>query len=163
MSGALLAFLLALSSSPAPPPSSEQVIEAALTHCLTSRLFEIPKATDPKLSPPGLVEGVQTSVSPIEGTGARAFSYEGTNPRIGSCGIALYGRVSRSTRERIASIISTKYHASSDIRAWDLTDRSIKATEQYYGISLVGVAVLSRRRQRFAPTLEVEYHSILVQ
>lgn len=163
MSGILLALLLVTTASRAMPQSSGPAVEAALARCLNASLSTIPKATDPQLSPPGLAEGVQTSVTPIDGTEGLAFYYEGTNPRIESCGIALYGKVSRATRESIASIISAKYHASADIGAWDLTKRSVEADEKYYGISLVGVAVLTRKPQHFAPTLEVNFHSILVQ
>ena len=163
MIGSLLTLSLSAAVATATPPSPEQAIEAALTRCLDAPFFRTPEPSDPTLRPPGLIEGVQTSVSPIDGTAGRAFAYEGTNPRFGSCGIALYGAEPRSTRRHIASIISTRYHASSDIGAWDLTKRSVAASEQYYGISLAGVALLTRKRQQFAPTLEVEYHSILVQ
>ena len=159
----LSAVVMALSDGSAAISPSDQAIGAALTHCLTAPHSRIPDPSDPAQRPPGLIEGAQTNVSPIAGTDGRGFSYEGTNPGFGSCGIALYGRVGRATRDHIASLIAARYPAASDIGAWDVTSRSVKATERYYGISLVGVAMLTRRPQRFAPTLEVEFHSIPVR
>jgi hypothetical protein len=148
-------------------PASDQAVETALSHCLGSFSAKLPAASDPAQVPAGLIEGVAVRVAPIAGEN-HAFSYEGTNPREMTCGVAIYGPISVAMRQRITSLVEGnprwKAHA---VEAYDLSKQFPEAKETYWGDplapSMIGVAMLSREPSVKAPTLEVQYHSVMVQ
>jgi hypothetical protein len=158
---------LAAVASVGATPTSDQAVETSISHCLGSFSAREPKASDAAQIPPGLIEGNAVSVAPIAGA-IEAFSYEGTRPRVVSCGVAIYGPVSPTERQRITALITAgpkwKRHT---IQAYDLSKQSLGAKETYWGDplapSMIGVAMLSRRPSARAPTLEVQYHSVMVQ
>ena len=163
---AVLMTLAAITSAGA-TPASDQAVETALSHCLGSFSAKLPAASDPAQVPPGLIEGVGVNVTPIAGED-HAFSYEGTSPRAMTCGVAIYGPVSQTMRQRITTMVqgnpAWKPHA---IEAYDLSKRFPDAEESYWGDpfapSMKGVAMLSRKPSAQAPTLEIEYHAVMVQ
>ena len=163
---AVLMTLTAITSAGA-TPASDQAVEAAVSHCLGSFSAKLPAASDPAQVPPGLIEGAGVSAAPIAGAD-HAFSYEGTNPRAMTCGVAIYGPISGAMRQRITSLVEGnprwKAHA---VEAYDLSKRFPDAKEAYWGDplapSMIGVAMLSREPSVKAPTLEVQYHSVMVQ
>lgn len=163
---AVLMTLAAITSTSA-TPASDQAVETALSHCLGSFSATPPAASRSVQVPPGLIEGAEVSVAPIEGDG-HAFSYNGTNPREMTCGVAIYGPISGAIRQRITSPLdgNPKWKANA-VEAYDLSKRFPDAKETYWGDphapSLIGVAVLSREPSVKAPTLEVQYHSVVVQ
>jgi len=158
---------LAAAASAGATPASDQAVEAAISHCIGSFSAKLPSASDPAQVPPGLIEGTGVSVAPIVGED-RAFSYEGTNPRVMACGVAIYGPVSRTMRQRINVLVqgnpAWKPHA---VEAYDLSKRFPDAEETYWGDpfvpSMKGVVMLSRKPSAQAPTLEIEYHAVMVQ
>ncbi len=158
---------LAAVASAGATPASDQAVGTALFHCIGSFSAKLPSASDPALVPPGLIEGTGVSVAPIAGED-RAFSYEGTNPRVMACGVAIYGPVSQNMRQRIKTMVqgnpAWKPHA---IEAYDLSKRFPDAEESYWGDpfapSMRGVVMLSRKPSAQAPTLEIEYHDVMVQ
>jgi hypothetical protein len=163
---AVLMTLAAVTSAGA-TPAQDQAVETAISHCLGSFSAKLPPASAPDRVPPGLIEGTGVSVAPIAGED-HAFSYEGTNPREMTCGVAVYGPVSRTMRQRITSLVEGnprwKPHAAT---SYDLSKRFPDAEETYWGDplapSMTGVAMLSRKPSPQAPTLEVQYHSVMVQ
>lgn len=165
MFAALIAFAAVTATGVA--PASDQTVETAVSHCLGSFSARVPSASDAAQIPPGLIEEGAVSVVPITGA-SQAFSYEGTNQRAMTCGVAIYGPVSREMRQRISALIAGnpkwKPHA---IDAYDLSKRFPDAKEAYWGDpfapSMKGVAMLSRKPGAKAPTLEIEYHAVMVQ
>lgn len=161
----LMAF--AAVTSAGATPALDRTVETALSHCLGSFPAKVPSASDAAQVPPGLIEGDAVSIVPITGA-TRAFSYEGTNQRVITCGVAIYGPVSREMRQRITALIAGnpkwKPHT---IDAYDLSKRFPDAEEAYWGdpfaASMKGVAMLSRKPGAQAPTLEIEYHAVMVQ
>ena len=155
---------LAAASNCASAMASQAAIEAALSKCLISPSAGTPVPTDAGRVPPGLIGGKMVSVRPIADAGSSAFSYDGTRLSVISCGIALYGRVSPSLRDGlVAAINGSGKGALNSIKAYDLTKDFPESQETYWGTGLTGVAMLSRKPNPNAPTIEIEYHSILVQ
>lgn len=148
-------------------------IGTALSQCLGSSSPKIPTVTNPDAVPPGLIEGQGVSIAPVAGTDSRVFSYQGTGRREYSCGIAIYGPVSSSVRKSIRQDIesgSPKWILR-PTSIYDLSNipglKKIPGKETYWGDpsapSMIGVAMLERKPSAAAPTVEVEYHSVLVQ
>ncbi|NIJ34095.1 hypothetical protein [Sphingomonas oligoaromativorans] len=165
----MLAVLITLAAitSGGTTPVPEGNVETALSRCLGSFSAKLPPPSDAAQIPPGLIEGTAVRVVPVEGA-AQTFSYEGTSPRAMTCGVAIYGPVSQELRQRIIALITGspkwKPHATD---AYDLSKRFPGAEEAYWGDpfapSMNGVAMLVRKPNAQAPTLEVQYHSVMVQ
>jgi len=157
----MFAFLMTLAAvaSAGTQAASDQALETAISHCLGSFSAKLPLASAPDQVPPGLIEGTAVSVAPIAGEN-HAFSYEGTNPRAMTCGVAIYGPVSRTMRRQITSLVEGnprwKPRATT---SYDLSKRFPDAEETYWGDpfapSMTGVAMLYRKPSLQAPTLEV--------
>lgn len=148
-------------------------IDTALSQCLGSFSPKISVSSDPDAVPPGLIEGKGVSIALVDGTDSRVFSYQGTERRVSSCGIAIYGPVTSAVRDFIQHDIEahapkwaprpTNFYDLSSIPAL----KGIPGRETYWGDpsapGMIGVAMLERKPSAAAPTVEVEYHSVLVQ
>ena len=139
-------------------------IMPALSKCIGASGGKPAKASDPSTIPPGLVEGNNVAIAPLPHTDGHAFSYEGTNPRAASCGVALYGAVDSGLREQMRRLVA-------DDPRWVLSPGfytgPADATTSYWGDrdarGLRGVAIIIRPLSPDAPTIEVEYRSTLVR
>jgi hypothetical protein len=164
---ALPGLILALSflgKAHAQGPDIAPQVMAALRNCLPYSSGQIPKASDVANVPPGLIRGGAVHVSPLPGTNENAFRYEGTDPRVMSCGVAVYGPVSNSLHQDVRNLLaqfaeSRKWQPHSSGPWQDL----VPATERsYWSGGPAGVIMLSRPPTALAPTLDVEYHSTLL-
>lgn len=157
---ALLAPASALAAD-AVAPDEAQTVKSALAHCLDGSHGQIPLASDPTTIPPGLIEGQNVNVVPLPGASGLAFSYEGTGKNVISCGIAVYGSLPASLLMEIRQLIDghPRWMPSSPDA---YTVSGVPADRQYWGNGFSGVLMLTREPGPSAPTLEVEYHSILV-
>jgi hypothetical protein len=175
----LLPYSLLLAAVCTIPASAEGVTEpvrSALKQCFEASPSKIPPASDPKTVPPALIEGKAVNIVPVPGTNARAFAYEGIHPRVQTCGIALYGPVEPSLQRDIRQMIEdyALQRASDGRPAWkpyspdryNIADIPA-ATKDYWASplapSMYGVLMLTQSPSPNAPTLEVQYHAVLVQ
>jgi hypothetical protein len=139
---------------------------SAVAKCLNSRLDDIPPVSDPESVPPGLIPGHNVSVTMLHGDTGKAFSYRGTVPNVISCGVALYGPVPDYVRKSARGAIerSGRWKVSSP-DFWKLSVPP--ADNEYWGDlrapGLSGVTILTRQPGPDAPTLEIEFHRVLVR
>lgn len=163
-------IMLASAASRLTAPDEQRAAHAittAISSCLSHPSGQLPASSNANRVPPGLIEGMRVSVTPVAGS-PNAFAYEGRDPRVITCGVAIYGPVSRVLRRQVTALISSnpgwKPHSTS---AYDLSKPFPNATELYWGDllapSMRGVALLSRTPSTHAPTIEIEYHAVLVQ
>jgi hypothetical protein len=168
----MLAFLMMLAASAASTAGTatnpENAILAEVSGCLGSFSVKLPKASAVGEIPPGLIEGVRVSVVAITGGANKAFAYEGLRPQVMSCGVAIYGSIGKKLRQRLIDVISSsgKYKPQT-IDVYDLTKQFQDVDEYYWGDphapSMIGVAMLTRKPSAQAPTIEIQYHEVMVQ
>jgi hypothetical protein len=148
-----------------PVVASEQddsrAIETVLSHSLSGDIWAPTPAAD---LPPGLSRGMEVQVEQLPGMAGKAFYYMSTQPRNKACGIALYGPVSNALKDELVKLINSRRPTEfSQATAFYHLPGAAPAEETYWGVSgIEGVLVSSREPSANAPTLEIDFHQLLV-
>jgi hypothetical protein len=115
--------------------------------------------------PPGLSRHLEVKVAQISAD--RLYEYRGTSPHEISCGIAMYGRVPKDLKLQLITIFE---HIGSmwklQPRSFYSFDGSVRGTETYWGLpnapGVTGILLLERKPSPDAPTLEIDFHDVLI-
>jgi hypothetical protein len=153
---------LAGASAAAPPDP----VAEALRACLTSPGHPFDEAAQPSEAPPGLAERQAKAIR----LGARpggAYAYAGLRSDMITCGIALYGPVSAAQRRTLRTVIEQSSPRLRPAPSTLYRAEAPGAKASYWGAirapDLAGVLMLERAPRKDAPTVDVEYHAILVR
>ncbi|HEY0312218.1 MAG TPA: hypothetical protein VGC56_06950 [Allosphingosinicella sp.] len=141
-------------------------VAEALHACLAAPDHPFEAARASSRVPPGVMDKPAQAI-PVGGPRGRAFAYAGNRSNVITCGVALYGPVSASERKKLRLQIEQGalrlQAAPPDFYRVDAR----AGTASYWGDvrapGLVGVLMLERSPGGGAPTVDIEYHRILVR
>lgn len=148
-------------------PKESQTMQA-LTRCLSPssvpKLAYTPSAT----IPPGISRGSNIKVAAVPSTHDRTFSYQGTSPHELACGVVLYGPVSLALKRQMKAVIDgySPRWTPQALGPYRL-GQAVTGEQTYWGDpkapGIVGVLMIERPPSKDRPTVEIDYHRLLVQ
>jgi hypothetical protein len=162
---AILICLLSAASQSARAQDLLGEVEASLRNCIGSDSGLVPKPSAEL--PPGLSRSEPLKMTPLGRASAGAYAYEGTNPHEIACGVAVYGPVDKTFVSKTTAFIESYSNSYARDPQPHYRFSDSPARETYWGDPLAwgvsGIALLERPPSPSAPTLEVDFHRILIQ
>lgn len=133
---------------------------AALARCLDDPAHFLPTGQS-SAPPPGLSRQDQVEVA--HGPRGRLFEFRGTAQQEIACGIALYGPVAPRMRAQLLKTITSRRNEPTGS---DPVSDAGTGTVTYWGDAkghgLSGIVMIERPPSPTAPTLQIDFHNILI-